>query len=276
LFHGPIDATGDTSKSTILIVPTNEVDKAVERKIHDYVQGIRKFIMERVPSRDVKVMTDAEALQADLSGSSLRVYGTPKGNLWLAKYIAALPVTIEPNGITADRLYKGSDLRFISAWPNPQNPQKGMVIYTAQHAEDIIGINAVTHGPTDYLVVWGQTIIRAADYINKEARWAFLSFQLDLAQATEDLDFFFKTIEQVHPNCRANLSKAGYKDLKERSYAALGQASDSKGQVVPISTLALTAAEAAAALGDGHTACHLSPGLANPGDPSPCMPPFQL
>lgn len=274
-FRGPIDATGSTSQSTILIVPTNEADKAVERKIHEYVQGMQKFIMERAPGRDVKVMTDAEALQADLSGSSLGVYGTPKGNLWLAKYIGALPVAVEPNGITADRLYKGSDLRFISAWPNPQNPQKGVVIYSAQRPEDIIGINAVMHGPTDYLVARGQTILLAADYVNKETRWTFPSFQLDQAQAIEDLDFFFKTIEQVHPNCRANLSKAGYKELKERSYAALRQASDNQGQV-PISVLALTAAEAAAALGDGHTDCPLPPGLTDPTDLSPCMPPFQL
>ena len=53
------------------------------------------------------------------------------------------------------------------------------------------------------------------------------------------------------------------------------QASDDKGRV-PIRVLALTAAEAAAAIGDGHTACHLPAGLADPGDPSPCMPPFRL
>jgi len=275
LFRGPINAAGETSPSTVLIIPTNEADKGIEQKIQDYVRGIQKFIAGKSPDRDVKVMTDAEALQADLSDSSLWVYGTPKGNLWLAKYIAALPVTIEPNGITADRLYEGSDLRFISAWPNPQSPRKGMVIYTAQRAEDIVGINAVMHGPTDYLVARGQTLLLAANYVNKDGQWAFPLSRLDPAQATEDLDFFFKTIEQVHPNCRANLSKAGYKKLKERSYASLKQVGDAKGQV-PVSVLALTAAEAAAALGDGHTACHLSPDLADSDDPSPCMPPFRL
>jgi hypothetical protein len=275
LFHGPINAAGQTSPSTVLIVPTNEADKAVEQRIHDYVRGMQKLIMERVPGRDVKVMTDVEALQTDLSQSAVSVYGTPQGNLWLAKYIAALPVAIEPNAITADRLYKGSNLRFISSWPHPQNPKLGMVIYTAQRAEDIIGINSVYHGPTDYLVAQGQTVLHAADYTNKETRWTFPSFQLDLAQATEDLDFFFKTIEQVHPNCRANLSKADYRDLKERSYATLRQASNDKGQI-PISTLALTTAQAAAAIGDGHTTCRLPAGLADSADPSPCMPPFRL
>jgi len=275
LFQGPINAAGESSPSTVMIVPTNEADKAVEQRIQDYVRGMQKFIMERFPGRDVKVVTDAEALQMDLSQNAVSVYGTPKGNLWLARYIAALPVVIEPNGITADRLYKGSNLRFISTWPHPQNPKLGMVIYTVQRAEDIVGINSIMHGPTDYLVAQGQTVLRAADYVNKEGQWAFPSFQLNLAQAKEDLDFFFKTIEQVHPNCRANLSKADYRRLKERSYAALRQAGDDKGEV-PISILALTAAEAAATLGDGHTACHLPPGLTDPLDSLPYMPPFRL
>ncbi len=275
LFQGPINAAGESSPSTVMIVPTNEADKAVEQRIQDYVRGMRKFIMERFPGRDVKVVTDAEALQMDLSQNAVSVYGTPKGNLWLARHIAALPVVIDPNGIAADRLYKGSNLRFISTWPHPQNPKLGMVIYTAQRAEDIIGINNVYHGPNDYLVAQDQTVVRAANYINKDDRWAFPSVQLSLAQATEDLDFLFKTIEQVHPNCRANLSMADFRRLKERSYAALKQAGDDKGEV-PISVLALTAAEAAAALGDGHTACHLPPGLTDPLDPSLYMPPFQL
>lgn len=275
LFHGPINGAGATSSSTVLIVPTNEMDKTVEQGIHEYVRGIQKLITERMPGRDVKVMTDVEALQADLSQSAVSVYGTPGGSLWLAKYITALPVVIEPNAITADRLYKGSDLRFISAWPHPQNPQKGMVIYTAQRVEDVVGINGIFHGPTDFLIARGQTVLRAADYINKADRWTFPPFDLELSQATEDLDSLFRTIEEVHPNCRANLSQADYEELKERSYAALKQARDAKGRV-PIHMLALTAAAATAALGDGHTACRLPAGLVDPQDPSPCMPPFRL
>jgi len=275
LFRGPINAAGETSPSTVLIVPTNEADKAVQQKIHEDVRDVQELIEERMPGRNVKIMTDAEALRSDLSQGALSVYGTPRGNLWLARYIATLPVAIEPNAIIADRLYKGSNLRFISTWHHPQNPKLGMVIYTAQRAEDVVGINSIHHGPTDYLVAQGQTIIRAADYINKDGRWTFPSLELGLAQATEDLDFLFKTIEQVHPNCRANLSRTDYKRLKERSLAALQQASDDKGRV-PIRVLALTAAEAVAALGDGHTGCHLPADLIDRQDPSPCMPPFRL
>ncbi len=275
VFRGPIDAAGSTSPSTVLIIPTNEADKAVEQRIHDYVRGMREFIAGRFPGREVKVVTDAQALQMDLSQSVVSVYGTPRGNLWLARYLPALPVVIEPNSITADRPYKGSNLRFISAWPHPQNCRLGMVIYTSQRAEDLLGVNSVHHGPTDFLVAQDRTIVRAANYVNKEGRWAFPSFQLALPQATEDLDFMFRTIEQVHPNCRANLSKADYKELKQRSHEAVRQAADDVGRV-PIRKLALIASEATAALGDGHTDCYFPVDLIDPCDPSPCMPPFRL
>jgi hypothetical protein len=273
LFRGPINAAWDSSRSLVLIVPTNEADEAIEQKIHDYVRGVQKFIIEKkLPDHQARVVTDTEALQADLSQSCVAVYGTPRGNLWLARHIAALPVAIEPDGIVTDRRCEGSNLRFISAWPHPQNPKLGMVIYTAQRAEDIIGINTVTHGMTDYVAAQGQTARRAGNYFGKTGHW---TLHPDLPEALEDLDFLFKTIEQVHPNCRANLSKADYAALKARAQEALTRACDDGGEV-PIAVLALTAAEATAAIGDGHTACHLPEGLADPRDPTPCMPPFRL
>jgi len=171
VFQGPINAAGAASLSTVLIVPTNEADKAAEQQIHDYVRAVQKFIMEKSPDHEAKIVADADALQMDLSQSCVYVYGTPQGNLWLAKHIAALPVAIEPNSITTDRVYEGSDLRFISTWPHPQNPRLGVVIYTAQRGEDILGINKVFHGPTDYLVAQGQTIVHAANYVKKKGQW---------------------------------------------------------------------------------------------------------
>ena len=172
-FHGPINGVFNTSLSAVLIVPTNEADKIIEQQIHDSVRVVQKFIVGKFPDRDVKILTDTEALQADLSQSCVGVYGTAQGNLWLAKYMTALPVVIEPNSITADRVYEGSDLRFISAWPHPQNPKMGLVIYTAQRAEDVVDINRVFHGPTDYLVARGQTVVHSANYVKMNGQWTF-------------------------------------------------------------------------------------------------------
>jgi len=167
-FTGTINAVSADKKSVILIIPTHESDKAVQDKIHDYVKSIHdKFF------KDSPILTDEESLKRDLSTNALIVYGTTTGNLWLAQHIAELPVRVESDKIVADTVYSGTQLRFISAWPNPQNPQKGVVIYTAQQAEDVVGINSVFHGPMDYVIAKGTEVLKAADYKKQDGRWAF-------------------------------------------------------------------------------------------------------
>ena len=91
----------------------------------------------------------------------------------MAKYIGELPVVIEEERIIANKIYPGLNLRFISSWLNPFNPEKGMVIYAAQRAEDIVGINSVFHGPTDYVVVQGRGILHDGDYDKTSKKWTF-------------------------------------------------------------------------------------------------------
>ncbi len=98
---------------------------------------------------------------------------------------------------------------------------------------------------------------------------------LNLERAVEDLDYFFKTVERVHPNYLANLSRQNYERLKDRSRTALEQAYEKTGYISK-RILALTVAEAAATLGDGHTFGRLAVDLLDPCDTSPCMPPFRM
>jgi hypothetical protein len=58
-------------------------------------------------------------------------------------------------------------------WPNPQNQSKGVVIYTAPQARDIMGINGGFHGPTDYVVAKNSDALTAGYYIKKSAAWTF-------------------------------------------------------------------------------------------------------
>lgn len=99
--------------------------------------------------------------------------------------------------------------------------------------------------------------------------------RLTLDQATDDLDYFFKTVEKVHPNHLANLSKKEYRQLKDRSRAAVERANEEAGYVSR-RVLALAVAEAAATLGDGHTSSRLTAELLDPCDASACMPPFRM
>lgn len=163
-----INAIVMDTPNAVIIVPTGETDTAVQQRIQAYARMIRdRFFVGR------PIITDQEALQRGLSSNSLIVYGSPTGNLWLAKHLPQLPLRIETERIVADAEYQGTNLRFITAWPNPQNPKKGVVIYTAQRAEDVVDINAVFHGPTDYVVARGTEVLKAAHYTKTDGRWNF-------------------------------------------------------------------------------------------------------
>lgn len=169
-FTGTINAALGNKTAITIILPTNETDKDAQDRIHTYVKGLKQDIRS---FSSAEIITDSEALEMDLSSRSIIAYGTPDGNLWLAKHMQVCPVRIEANKIVADSEYTGEHLRFLTAWPNPYNPKLGLVIYTASHAKDIIGINSIFHGPTDYLVASGNETLQAADYEKDESGWSF-------------------------------------------------------------------------------------------------------
>ena len=76
--------------------------------------------------------------------------------IWLARHLGELPIEVMPDRIVADRTYLGTGLSLITAIPNPDDPKLGVLIYTAQRSQDIAGINAVRHGPTDWVIGIGE------------------------------------------------------------------------------------------------------------------------
>jgi hypothetical protein len=179
-FKGTINAAVTDRAFAILVVPTNEKDKRVQEKIHSFVGNMQKRFYKGRP-----ILTDKEALQKDLSKNTVVAYGTPKGNLFIAKYIAGIPVRIESDRIVADKVYEGTDLRFITAWPNPRNPEKGMVFYTAQKAESILRINSVFHGPTDYVIAKATELLTSANYNKQNGTWSLIPV-IDSGTETEE------------------------------------------------------------------------------------------
>lgn len=167
-FTGTINAVSINKEDVILVVPTSEKDKEAQEKIHAYAKMIRNRFYKENP-----LMTDEEALKGDLSKHAVVMYGTVEGNLLLAKYIRELPVSIQKDKIVADKAYAGENLRFITAWPNPLNSKRGFLIYTAQKAEDIPGINSVFHGPTDYVIAEQLNVLSSGDYKKDNENWIF-------------------------------------------------------------------------------------------------------
>ena len=167
LFEGNINAVSADREAVVLIVPTNEADKAVQEQIREYVEAIGERFF-----KGASILTDEEALKRNLAPNALFVYGTPTGNRWLAKHWDKLPISIEPDKIVAQEIHEGANLRCITAWPNPQNPAMGVAIYTAQRAEDMVGINGVFHGPTDYVVARGTDRLEEDFYEKRDGEWS--------------------------------------------------------------------------------------------------------
>lgn len=167
-FSGTINAVSANKDDVVLVVPTNEKDKTVQEKIHEYVRMIKDMFY-----KDNPLLTDAEALKRDLSKHAVVIYGTSEGNLLLEKYMKELPVSIGHDKIVADKTYEGENLRFITAWPNPSNPMRGILIYTAQKAEDIPGINSIFHGPTDYVIARELEVLASGNYKKNDKIWVF-------------------------------------------------------------------------------------------------------
>jgi len=69
--------------------------------------------------------------------------------------------------------YSGRALRLILAWPNPLNPKKGMVIYTAQKADDVVGILRWRRDDRDYVIADGERVLKVGNCYKEDDRWSF-------------------------------------------------------------------------------------------------------
>ena len=105
--------------------------------------------------------------------------------------------------------------------------------------------------------------------------WRLVPGALTVDAALADLDFFFKTVESVHPRPLANIEEDQYLKLKRESRERVVEATR-KDKEQTLTALAVTLARAAAALGDGHTFVRLDGSLVDDADTAPVMLPFYL
>jgi hypothetical protein len=166
-FRGPINAVVGDYQNVVVVVPTHEADKDVQQAIADFAAQVRDMFFLNAP-----LLTDEEALKQDLSDKGVLAYGTITGNAWTAALWEVIPIRIEPDKVVSDKAYEGADLRVITAWPNPGNPKRGVIVYTAQRAEDVVGINNVFHGPTDYVIAHGIDVLQSGSYAKNGGKWS--------------------------------------------------------------------------------------------------------
>ena len=193
-----------TGTSLVVIVPTSEEDEIAEQRICDYVTAVFAAW-----GGWVEFLTDQEALTQNLAGKYVLAYGTMTGNLWLAERATSLPIHVEPDFIDVGERVEGSDLRLIAVWDNPDDSDRGLVVYTAQQAAQVVGIHDLQTGASQFLIAREQQVLRQGFYLRTEFGWSFSDYpdfcpDLTEAQKLEDFDTFEQVIRDVFPTAHAN------------------------------------------------------------------------
>jgi hypothetical protein len=126
-----------------------------------------------------------------LAGHTLLVWATPEHPL-LRAHAAALPFAWTDGAVTVDgRTFRGKRLRLIAAVRNPADPARRAVLYTAAKAADLVESNAVFHGPTEWTVADGTTVLGAGSFLH--------GITLSPDAMRRDLDTLLATLREVHP-----------------------------------------------------------------------------
>ena len=146
-FLGPINSVFAGEKIA-WVYPTFDRDTATLTLLKNYVSEVFNYFKRE----GWILIPDSTALSNPLSDYGLLIYGTIESNLLLKHYKSLFPFKIENDIIYADKEYKDKNTRFITCLPNPHNPTQGIIIYTGMANKNIVGINGVYHGPTDFVV----------------------------------------------------------------------------------------------------------------------------
>ena len=162
-FHCNVNIVRWVGTEPIYIIPTAEADTAMQKQIWEYVEEIRDRF-----NPDALILTDREVLSAGICEKTLRIYGTPEGNLWLRKYFSELPFQIKPGVITAGERFAGAGLRLIASYQHPENLLEHVVIYTAVDPADIVHINGLYHGPSCFTIGRDSLVLATGSYITSD------------------------------------------------------------------------------------------------------------
>ncbi len=154
--------------------------------------AVRRYAKARQEEffRKAELIDDKQAVERSLAGRTLIVYGTP-AHAWLNKHKDRLPFRFKEGAVeVGGRRFTGSRLRLICAIRNPEDLKRRALLYVAAKVEDVVGINGVSHGPTDWVVYDGTRLLAAG---------SFTGGPLSVEESLADLDELATKIRQVHP-----------------------------------------------------------------------------
>ncbi len=200
--------------------------------LQTYVLKMRDHFKPKAP-----FLVGESTLADEAKKQNLLVYGTVAEHPWLKQHADRLPFQFEKGAVTiAGERFEGKRLSVILAMKHPESPELRAVVYASQDAQNLVGINSVFHGPTEWLVVDGAKAL---------GQGAFPETQTVSDKQLEDLDDLLARLSAVHPRTVDGLP-TGVQKRADEARMALAK---------PLDPLMVWShlARVVAAMGDGHT-----------------------
>ena len=170
-FRGPMSAAllfRDYLERLTIVAPSRVESDELRRRLREHIMHVKSLLEKGFQAR-VQVIEDVEALDSDMSGRALLVFGTPRSNLLLARIMPCLPFSISGDAIRlGGRTYRGEDLALVTTFYSPWDVRMPMLIYTGTRDESILDLPLVEEG--DYAIYKGGELLARGRYIKRE-RW---------------------------------------------------------------------------------------------------------
>ena len=155
-------------KNILFIVSSNEADKQADEQLKVF---INKFKGNISSLKDAKIVADTTALNMDLSEYNLSVWGTPKGNKFLQKYMPQIPLLVEDDKIIGENIYEGTGYGVLIGWVNPVNNKNIMAVYTAQNPANLVDFNQIMNGGGNYHIFRNFITMKQGDFKRQGLIW---------------------------------------------------------------------------------------------------------
>jgi RNA polymerase sigma factor (sigma-70 family) len=117
-----------------------------------YLEDVLKMFARNMgPGRTIK--SDRELTEQDIQTRTIYIYGSPENHSFFRRVRDQLPIVFEDDGIVVgNKKFMGRDVGAIFVCPNPLNPENRLVVYGTVSPGALHNMNAIYHGPTDYVV----------------------------------------------------------------------------------------------------------------------------
>jgi poly(3-hydroxybutyrate) depolymerase len=126
--------------------------------------ALSRRLIERIRRRswgatvDWPVEADVEVSEHDIADRSLVIVGTPQGNGLLRRIADRLPIRVKGAAIVAgDRRFEGDHAAAVFVHPNPLNPKRYVLVYTAVSARGLFHVGHLPGLLPDWIVFDGSS-----------------------------------------------------------------------------------------------------------------------